>query len=93
MLKYYKMTYRLIIGCLALAIHVFFNSNAATVDISSEHFKLAVGQGECSTTISTINIPAVKNSYKVAVTADIGSSSLRADPKYLSGYNYDNFAR
>ena len=69
--------------------HIFFNSSTATVDISSEHYKLAVGQGECSTTISTLSVSDINTKYKVAVTADIGSSSLRADPKYVSGYNYD----
>lgn len=64
--------------------------SAATFDISSEHYKLAVGQGECSTTISIIKSDP-NTHYKVAVTADIGSSSLKADPKYVSGYDYNRF--
>lgn len=84
------MIYRLVIRGLVL-FQVVFNSNEATADILSEHYKLAVGQGECSTTISTLTQKDIAAAYKVAVTADIGSSSLRADPKYVSGYNYDRF--
>lgn len=65
-------------------------SRAATFDISSEHYKIAVGQGESSTTISILRFEE-NITYKVAVTADCGSSSLKADPKYVSGYNYDTF--
>lgn len=63
---------------------------SATFNTSSEHYKLAVGQGESSTTITTLTVED-STTYKVAVTADCGSSSLKADPKYVSGYNYDTF--
>jgi hypothetical protein len=66
-------------------------SRAATFDISSEHYKLAVGQGECSTTVSTLTQKDMEAAYIVAVTADCGSSSLKADPKYVSSYDYSRF--
>lgn len=83
------MVLRIIVGC--LAVISISNSSSATFDISSEHYKLAVGQGECSTTVSTLTQKDIKAAYIVAVTADCGSSSLRADRKYVSGYNYDSF--
>ncbi len=85
------MVFRIIVGCLAVISISISNSSSAAVDILSEHYKLAVGQGECSTTVSTLTQKDMEAAYKVAVTADIGSSSLRADPKYVSGYNYDSF--
>lgn len=54
-----------------------------SAQVESEHYKINVGQGECSTSIVTI-----KNGdedTKIAVTADIGSSSLQYDPKYEFG--------
>ncbi|MBA4260307.1 MAG: hypothetical protein C0446_14185 [Chitinophaga sp.] len=66
------------------------NGIFGTYSVESIHYKLAVGQGECSTTISTIHLNK-STFFKIAVTADIGSSSLRAYPKYVRGYNYDKF--
>ncbi len=68
---------------------LWFSSIFASDTVESMHYKLAVGQGECSTTISTIRRGSA--TLKVAVTADIGSSSLRADSKYTSCYDYNAF--
>lgn len=52
---------------------------------SSTHYKLAVGQGECSMTLSEIRRGNV--AFKTAVIADMGSSSFRADPKYVTAWS------
>lgn len=66
-------------------------SCASVPIVNSEHYKVAVGQGECSTTISTISVKET-DKLVVAVTADIGSSSLKTDPKYTERYNHANFS-
>lgn len=72
-----------------LSFLIFFTSGWATDPksrVESVHYGLAVGQGQCSTTISTIYSGTCL--FKIAVTADIGTSSLRTDRKFSSGYDY-----
>lgn len=78
------------VGC----VLAFLTNGWATAPIApvkSVHYKLAVGQGECATTLSTLRSGDV--TCKFAVTADIGSSSMRADPKYALRYNYAKMMR
>ena len=58
-----------------------FNCFAVIPSEKSEHHVLAVGQGECSVTITkrTFN----DQNCSIAVIA-VGSSSLKADPKFVS---------
>ena len=71
--------------------HASFSA-ASTLVEESVHYTLAVGQGESSTTITTFSpTPTTTTTIKIAVTADIGSSSLKADPKYTSFYDMKNF--
>lgn len=76
----------LLITFFSAAINGIFGTDS----VESIHYKLAVGQGECSTTISTIHLNK-STFFKVAVTADIGSSSLKSDSKYVSCYDLSSF--
>lgn len=83
-LKYHGLLLR------PLCLLIFLTNGWATIPVDgvrSVHYGLAVGQGQCSTTISTIS--SGRSSFKVAVTADIGTSSFRTDPKFSSGYDYE----
>ena len=59
-----------------------FNCFAVIPSEKSEHHVLAVGQGECSVTITERIVG--KQNCSIAVIADVGSSSLKADPKFVS---------
>lgn len=72
--------YHILFSVLFVFFYTFL-STVFAVEVESEHYKINVGQGECSTTIVKIKNTG-ENNIQVAVTADIGSSSLQSDPKY-----------
>ena len=59
-----------------------FNCFSVIPNEKSEHYVLAVGQGECSVTITERIVG--KQNCSIAVIADVGSSSLKSDPKFVS---------